>query len=245
MPCNLSQSVRHQWSGAEWTLQHSGDDDEEVSRTLKQKVIVADVDCSAQASPQLAVEPLHYSDNRQPEDQQGDDANAEGDDANAHDENDVKLSETQKAQAIVKQFTEDFQQGMELTVITTERPACPCIVTLDRKVETVTIAEAGQVDAEPRTISMEHIVEVIVGFDHSAKIRFTTDQYCVSVVLNDKRAVGFVIPQRDHRDIFAVCLSTFVDVCREKREQRRRHSETAVQNIPPSEKPFRDQTKFY
>jgi len=61
-----------------------------------------------------------------------------------------------------------------------------------------------------------------VGIDYENKVNLLADRLSVSMLMSDSRAFNFQFASIDERDIFAVCLSTFVDVCRERKEEKRR-----------------------
>merc|ERR1719356_2003680 len=126
------------------------------------------------------------------------------------------------AQKIVRNFTERFQKGLKLLVTSTDRATAECNVCLDRKLEIIVVQRPQRMAIEERNIRLEHIVQVIVGIDHERKLNLPADRLSVSMLMSDSHAFNFQFSSMDERDIFAVCLSTFVDVCRERKEEKRR-----------------------
>lgn len=126
-----------------------------------------------------------------------------------------------QAQQVVKSFVRGIVKGRVISVLSTQGGTAECLVTLDRKLTTLSVQRAGKKDSKKRNVPLDKIAEIAVGEDVRDQVELEVDETCVTLLLDDGQAIGFTFPDLEARDTFALCLSMFVDGRRAEVERKR------------------------
>jgi hypothetical protein len=116
-----------------------------------------------------------------------------------------------KAQQVVKNFVRTFVKGRKVSVLTINGTVTECIASLDRQLTTLSLQRSTNKDAKKRGIPLDQVHGVCIGDDAGEEIDLPLDDLCVTLLLEDGNAVGFRFDDVEDRDVFALCLSMFVD----------------------------------
>jgi hypothetical protein len=115
------------------------------------------------------------------------------------------------AQQVVKNFVRTIVKGMTLCVLSVNGGTAECVVTMDRKLTTMSLQRAGKKDGKKRSVPLERIAEIAVGDDVRDQVDLQVNDHCVTLLLDDGQGIGFQFRDLEERDTFALCLSMFVD----------------------------------
>lgn len=128
-----------------------------------------------------------------------------------------------KAQQVVKSFVRTFVKGRKVSVLTVNGATAECIASLDRQLTTLSLQRSANKDAKKRGIALDQVQEVCIGDDASEDIDLPLDDLCVTLLLEDGNAIGFRFEDVEDRDVFALCLSMFVDGRRGELRKQQKH----------------------
>mmetsp|Transcript_18716 Transcript_18716/g.34872 ORF Transcript_18716/g.34872 Transcript_18716/m.34872 type:complete len:239 (+) Transcript_18716:66-782(+) len=156
----------------------------------------------------LPYEPAQSSARQDKQSDNGSDCTA----ADSHASTDASTSpDVGQAQQVVKNFVRTFVKGNSMNVLTVNGSATECIVSLDRKLTTISLQRPGKKDAKRRAVPLESIEEICVGDEAGDGVELPLDEFCVTLLLEDGNALAFRFNDVEERDTFALCLSMFVD----------------------------------
>lgn len=127
-----------------------------------------------------------------------------------------------QAQQVVKHFVKSIVKGQPVSVLAVTGGVAECVVSLDRKLTTLSLQRAGRKDAKKRAVPLEDICEICVGEDAGEEVELPLDEHCVTLMLEDGNALGFQFDDLESRDTFALCLSMFVDGRRSEKEKQKK-----------------------
>jgi len=116
-----------------------------------------------------------------------------------------------KAQHVVKNFVRSLVKGKAIAVLTVNGGTTQCIVSLDRKLTTLSLQRGGKKDAKKRGVTLADVHMVCIGEEASDEIDLPLNELCVTLLLEDGNAVGFQFEDQEERDTFALCLTMFID----------------------------------
>lgn len=126
-----------------------------------------------------------------------------------------------QAQQVVKKFVRNFVKGQLVNVLAVNGGIAECVVSLDRKLTTLSLQRSGKKDSKKRPVKLEDICEICVG-EEAEDVELALDERCVTLMLSDGNALGFRFADLEERDTFALCLSMFVDGRRGEMQRRKK-----------------------
>lgn len=129
-----------------------------------------------------------------------------------------------QAQEVVKSFVRALVKGRPISVLSLSGGLAAVVVSVDRKLTTLTLKRGEKKEGKKRGIPLESVAEICVGEDCGEEIELPVNELCVTLLLEDGQAVGFQFEDNEDRDTFALCLSMFVDgrrgeICRKSAEK--------------------------
>jgi hypothetical protein len=156
-----------------------------------------------------------------------------GDDVSNTGRNSETDSETSRAQRVVRDFVREITRGISLQLV---RNGCDAAsfatdlassatelvtVSLDKRLRTLCVQHLGPL-GQAQHFGLELVIEVAVGTDIRKEVDLSVDDLCVTLVLTHLKALSFRFPKSEDRDIFALCMSMFIDGRREEVERKSR-----------------------
>lgn len=134
----------------------------------------------------------------------------------------VDLAATQEA---LKRFVQSYVKGQTVSILTVHGGLTDCVVTLDRRLTTLSLQRAGKADGKRRGIPLEEIAEIYVGnqVEQDFEIELPgMDEYTTTILVDNGQAVGFHFEDLKDRDVFSMCLSMLVDGRRNETSQKKK-----------------------
>lgn len=130
-----------------------------------------------------------------------------------------------QAQHIVQDFVRMFVKGCVLSVLTTNGGEADCIVSLDRKLTTLSVQRSNKKGATKHGIPLEQVRKIYVGEEADQEDRVPkVDGMCVTVRCLPGQALAFRFADFEERDTFVLCLSMFADRVKEDIQRKQQGS---------------------
>jgi len=147
------------------------------------------------------------------------------------------ISEAGRAQQVVQDFVRNITRGMHLHLLrNSSEPASftteLVTVSLDKRLRTLSVQRTGPTE-KAQHFGLELVIEVAIGSDIRKTVELPTDDLCVTLLLKDLKALSFRFAKSEDRDVFALCISMFVDGRREEVE-RKKNGQGQVAIEPPT-----------
>jgi len=127
-------------------------------------------------------------------------------------------SDEGSAKMLVKRFVRKYVKGQQLAILNVNGGMTECMVTLNRKLTLLSIQRPG--GSKQRCIHLQDIEEISVGTEAEDEVDLILDENCVTLLLEDGQGIGFSFGDMEERDIFAFCISIFVNSRRGEKIRR-------------------------
>lgn len=122
------------------------------------------------------------------------------------------IANNTQAQKIVKEFVRSFVKGRSIQMLSTSGTPADCLVSLDKKLTSLSIARGSSKDAKKRGVPLDKVSEVRVGEDGlDCGVELPLDDFCVMLLLHDGAAIAFKFQDMEERDTFALCITMLID----------------------------------
>lgn len=123
---------------------------------------------------------------------------------------------------LVEIFVRGLVKGIKVAVVSTSGDLVDCILSVDRNITTLSLQRANKKDGKRREIPMRQVHKICTGSNMDDDVELFMDDLCVTLLLKDGQMVSFSFEDRHDRNIFARCLSAFVDGHQGRGGQRQR-----------------------
>jgi len=126
-----------------------------------------------------------------------------------------------QAQHIVQDFVRMFVKGCVLSVLTTNGGEADCIVSMDRKLTSLSVQRSNKKGATKHAIPLEQVRKIYIGEEADEEDRVPkADGMCVTVRCLPGQALAFRFTDYEERDTFVLCLSMFADRVKEDLQRK-------------------------
>jgi len=109
---------------------------------------------------------------------------------------------------IVRDFMNQYVRGRELPVLTPKGGFMVCAVSLDKRLSCLSVRNVTAEETPTRSIPLHSVEDVVLGDRLGVAAE---EALCATMILQDGKAIAFVFDDSDEREIFALCLRTFVE----------------------------------